>query len=100
MVRACPGCGRDQTDCRCEARPKAATGRAVARLRVEKRRGKPVTVCLFDGTPEADLRGLARDLRAVCGGGGTARGSEVELQGDHRAKLLDWLAERGYRVKG
>ena len=100
LIQTCPRCGRDRADCRCGPQPERPAGQPVARLRVEKRRGKPVTVCLFDGVPEADIRGLARDLRALCGSGGTAKGSEVELQGHHRAKLVDWLAERGYRVKG
>ena len=74
----------------------------VAKLRLEKsgRGGKTVTV--IDGLPRnADfLAALAGELKRACGTGGTAGESSVEIQGDHRPRLRELLARRGWTVKG
>jgi translation initiation factor 1 len=61
------------------------------------RRGKTVTV--VTGLPPADLRPVARELKRLCGSGGTVKEGTVEIQGDHRARILEHLAGR-YRLKG
>ena len=99
LADACPRCGEEESKCRCEA-PRGPRGTPVFRLRLERRRGKAVTICAADGLPEADLRELARGLKALCGSGGTVAGNEIELQGDQRERARSWLAERDHRVKG
>ena len=81
------------------ARPPSRGGGGV-RLRLERRAsGRMVTIVTgLPGTP-AQVALLARELRTVCGAGGTARGGEVELQGDQREKAAAALAARGLRVK-
>lgn len=75
-------------------------GPPIARLRLEKRRGRPVTVCVLEGVTEDDARAHARDLRELCGTGGTSRGGEFELQGDHRERVREFLSRRGLGVRG
>lgn len=75
-------------------------GPPLARLRLEKRRGKPVTVATVEGLTDAELRPLAKELKTLCGTGGTVKGSAIELQGDHRPTLRETLTRRGMRVKG
>lgn len=100
LSRSCPKCGKDDRDCRC-AQPMDKRGPTPPlRLRIEKRAGKPVTVCAAEGLAPAELRDLARDLKILCGSGGTVRGQTLELQGDHRDRLRGHLTGRGYRVKG
>lgn len=100
-IRACPTCGRDPDGCRCRpTRRSAERGRLVVRLRIEKRRGKPVTVCDFEGLAGIDLRPTAKELKTLCGTGGTVKGNEVELQGDHRQRVRPFFRDRGYTVKG
>jgi translation initiation factor 1 len=74
----------------------------IARLRIEKagRRGKTVTV--VEGLPrnEPFLKDLARELKRVCGTGGSVAEGRVELQGDQRARLRDHLDNKGWVVKG
>jgi translation initiation factor 1 len=60
------------------------------------RRGKTVT--LVTGVPPADLTALAGELKKLCGSGGAVKDGVVEIQGDHRAKILAHLEGR-YRVK-
>ena len=60
------------------------------------RRGKTVT--LVTGLPTADLRAVAAELKRLCGSGGAVKEGTVEIQGDHRARIMEHLGER-YRVK-
>jgi translation initiation factor 1 len=61
------------------------------------RRGKTVTV--VRGIPPDDLAAVASDLKRQCGSGGAAKDRVVEIQGDHRAKVVSRLESQGYRVK-
>ena len=61
------------------------------------RRGKTVTV--VRGIPPRDLAAVASDLKRQCGSGGAAKDGVVEIQGDHRAKVVSRLESQGYRVK-
>ena len=72
----------------------------LARLRLEQRRGKPVTVASLEGLDETRLRTLGKELKTLCGVGGTVKTGVLELQGDHRETLRRVLGERGVRVKG
>jgi translation initiation factor 1 len=60
------------------------------------RRGKTVTI--VTGLPPADLAPVARELKRLCGSGGAVKDGAVELQGDHRERVVAHLAGR-YRVK-
>lgn len=69
------------------------------RLNLENRRyGKAVTVLTIDGWPQDEVKGLATDLKTLLGTGGTAREGAVELQGDHRRRVKEWLQAKGYSV--
>ncbi|GAA4417035.1 translation initiation factor [Nibrella viscosa] len=61
--------------------------------------GKVVTAVKdFIGT-DADLTDLAKQLKNVCGSGGSAKDGEILIQGDHRDKVLTWLTSKGYKAK-
>lgn len=65
----------------------------------KRRAGKTVTVASgFTHTPESLAR-VAQALKKKCGSGGTAKDGEIEIQGDHAAKVADELRKLGYRVK-
>ena len=65
----------------------------------KRRAGKTVTVASgFEHTPES-LTKLATQLKKRCGSGGTAKGSEIEIQGDHASTVAGELGRLGYRVK-
>jgi translation initiation factor 1 len=65
----------------------------------KRRAGKTVTVASgFQHTPET-LASVAQTLKKKCGSGGTAKDGEIEIQGDHVAKVAAELQKLGYRVK-
>jgi translation initiation factor 1 len=72
----------------------------AAILRERKGRGgKTVTIIReLQLTPE-DLQALARQLKQLCGSGGTIKDSAIEIQGDHRQKISDRLRALGYKTK-
>jgi translation initiation factor 1 len=98
----CERCGAPLATCAC---PRDAAGKIVlprdqrVRVRREKRRGKIVTV-IGGLDPEAsDLAGLLKQFRTSLGTGGTVSEGEIELQGDHREKVLGVLRGMGYAAK-
>ena len=57
------------------------------------------TISVVRGLPARELEMVARDLKKLCGAGGTVKGGAVEIQGDHREKIAARLEAQGYRVK-
>jgi translation initiation factor 1 len=63
------------------------------------RKGKTVTVITgFQHSPES-LNKLLKQLKSQCGSGGTLKDDTLEIQGDHRQKLVKVLGDLGYKVK-
>lgn len=63
------------------------------------RKGKTVTVITgFQAKPET-LALLLKQLKSQCGTGGTVKDLEIEIQGDHKQKLVQILSGMGYKVK-
>lgn len=63
------------------------------------RKGKTVTTITgFQASPET-LAALLKQLKTQCGAGGTVKENEIEIQGDHKQKLLQVLTQIGYKVK-
>lgn len=86
--------------------PHAASGgtqKTIQRVRVfldtKKRRGKSVT-CItgIQHNPQV-IEDLAKTLKQLCGAGGTVKGKTIEIQGDHRPKIIARLKELGYQVQ-
>ena len=63
------------------------------------RKGKTVTVVTgFQHKPKT-LTKLLKKLKSQCGSGGTVKEDSLEIQGDHKQKLLTTLTELGYKAK-
>jgi translation initiation factor 1 len=99
--RICPGCVRPVAACVCGRAERLA--RAAGPVRVGRetqgRAGKGVTVVSGLAVPPAELEALARALKQSCGSGGTLRGAVIEIQGEHRDRVVAELARRGIAAK-
>ena len=81
------------------ANPAAAAGRVRVGREVAGRGGKGVSV--ISGLPLAAdaLEELATRLKKLCGAGGAVKDGTIEIQGDHRDRLVAELARLGYEAK-
>ncbi len=123
----CQRCEKPLADCRC---PRDATGQIrlpkdqPVRVRRETggRGGKTVTVIAGLDPAATDMTALLKELKAALGTGGAvkeaaastsqagSRGNSgrgapasvptIELQGDHRERVVDLLNAKGYPAKG
>ncbi len=63
------------------------------------RHGKQATLVTDLVCDDAALLDLARELKQLCGVGGSARGGEILIQGDQRDKVITHLRQKGFKVK-
>lgn len=100
--RMCPACRRPIAACSCAARHAAApSGDGIVRVSRETKGRGGKTVTLVRGVDlEADaLAALGKRLRSACGAGGTLRDGVIEIQGEHRERIVALLAAQGFSVK-
>ena len=65
----------------------------------KQRAGKPVTLVEEFNGPASQLLQLGKDLKVMCGVGGSVKEGCVLIQGDHRDKVVSRLEKDGYLVK-
>lgn len=63
------------------------------------RGGKTVTVISGFQTKAETIASLLKQLKALCGAGGTVKDNEIEIQGDHAQKIAQTLVQLGYKAK-
>jgi len=101
--RICPDCGNPIQVCTCKKKKSSPSIKrdGIVRLRIERkgRGGKSVT--LVEGLPadEVLLKDLAKELKRICGSGGSVKNGVIEIQGDVRDTALKILKDKGYTVK-
>jgi translation initiation factor 1 len=61
------------------------------------RRGKTVTV--VRGLAATELKAVGRDLKRLCGSGGSVKNGALEIQGDHRDTVVAHLQSVGRQVR-
>jgi len=99
----CEHCGAAMAECRC---PRGEDGRVVLPkdqpVRVSRKRvsgGRFVTTITGLVLGDEDKAAMLKRFKASLGTGGTIQDGCIELQGDHRDKLVDLLRQEGYRAK-
>ena len=80
---------------------KPPKGDGIVRIRRETsgRKGKGVTTVSGIELDAKALATLAKELKQLCGTGGSVKNHVIEIQGDHREKLRDTLEKKGFTVK-
>ena len=97
----CPKCHQLKTTCNCHSEPSAPNKSTIVRVGRETkgRRGKGVTIISDLPLDESGVTELATKLKTRLGTGGTVKEGRIEIQGDHRDRIIEELEGMGYRVK-
>ena len=92
MSKICDVCGLPEELCVCEE-----IAREVVKVFTVRRRfGKLMTIIEGIDEHDIDIKELTKTLKAKCACGGTAKNSQIELQGDHKVKVKEVLSEMGF----
>ncbi len=69
------------------------------RREIKGRGGK--TVCIIEGLScnDIDMKSLMKRLKKILGTGGAVKGRCLEIQGNHRDKLMELLQKEGIKAK-
>ena len=98
--RMCPDCRQPQAQCVCKAAAVPAGDGIVRVSRDTKGRGgKTTTVVKGVVLDAAALTALGKQLKALCGSGGTVKDGVIEVQGDHCDRIIEALKKQGHQVK-
>lgn len=96
----CPGCRQPVKQCVCRvAAVPAGDGTVRVSRETKGRAGKGVTLIRGLALDADALATMARSLKSFCGSGGTVKDGTIEIQGDHRNKLIEHLRAQGHSVK-
>jgi translation initiation factor 1 len=97
----CPVCRKALALCICKSvqAPLKTDGIVRVSRETKGRGGKGVT--LVKGVPLSGdaLTALGKQLKTACGSGGTVKDGVIEVQGDHRERVIELLNGHGYTVK-
>ncbi len=97
--KRCQRCG--SYPCRCpqpKSLPPQQQNPRIFRDR-KGRGGKTVTVIRALQLTDNDMKKLSKQLKKKCGSGGAMKDGNIEIQGDHREKILAELQKQGYKAK-
>ncbi|MBF0308292.1 MAG: translation initiation factor Sui1 [Magnetococcales bacterium] len=101
LGKMCPECGKPATNCICRKKGPVLPSDGVVRVQRETkgRGGKEVTVIKGVAGDPLFLAQLGKELKTLCGSGGTVKDGVIEVQGDHVERVMEHLQKRGMRVK-
>ncbi|HTC31120.1 MAG TPA: hypothetical protein VK702_10345 [Candidatus Acidoferrum sp.] len=68
-------------------------------IRVARERRRASVVSLVHGLAPHETGEIAKALKRHCGTGGTSKEGVVEIQGDHRERIVAWFLAQGRKAK-
>ncbi len=94
MPEVCPVCGLPKEICVCE---EIAREQQRINIYTTKRKfGKIMTSIEGIDEKQVDLKDLTKKLKSKLACGGTLKGNEIELQGDHKMRVREMLIGMGF----
>lgn len=96
----CQSCNQHKDVCICKDESAlVGDGNVKIMLDTKGRKGKGVSVITGLAVTDKELKTLAKELKNLCGTGGSVKNNTIEIQGDHRDKLLQALAKKNIKAK-
>ena len=93
-MTVCEICGLPKELCVCEEIAREIQNVKVYTVR--RRFGKLMTIVEGIDEHDIDIKELTKELKNKCACGGTAKNGQIELQGDHKRKVKEVLANMGF----
>jgi len=106
LNKKCPKCREVISECVCLPDADFIIQNIVAHVRVEKQGRSGKIVSVIDRLPKNELflKDLTTKLKKKCGSGGTylmdGKDGVIEIQGDKRVVIRDFLDKEGIKCKG
>jgi translation initiation factor 1 len=99
--KMCPECRKPIAECVCNRNTAIPVSDGIVRISRETkgRKGKGVTLIKGLTLDAPALAQLGKQLKAVCGSGGTVKDGMIEIQGDHCERATENLKKQGWVVK-
>ncbi len=94
MSEICSTCGLPKELCVCETIAKES--QKIKVYTIKKKFGKLYTIVEGMDEKEIDLKELSKKLKSKFACGGTAKEGRIELQGDHKQKVMEALVSIGF----
>ncbi len=94
MSEVCQTCGLPKELCVCESIAKES--QKIKVYTVEKKFGKVYTVIEGIGDKQISLKDLTKKLKNKLACGGSVNDEKIELQGNHKQKIMPVLVEAGF----
>lgn len=100
LGKTCPQCKQALSSCQCSKQVTYEKSDTLIVSRETKgRKGKGVTLIKGIGGSEKELKDFAKVLKQQCNCGGTVKDGVIEIQGDHRDAIKNFLIKKNYQVK-
>ena len=94
MSEICSTCGLPKELCVCETIAKES--QRIKVYSVKKKFGKIYTIVDGIDEKEIDIKDLTKRLKSKFACGGTSKQGRVELQGNHKANIKQFLVQMGF----
>lgn len=94
MNEVCDSCGLPKELCVCETIAKEK--QKITVKMIKQRYKKLYTIVQGIDAKTIDLKELVKNMKSKFACGGTYKNNQIELQGDHRAKMKEFLVKQGF----
>ncbi|TDO96788.1 translation initiation factor [Marinomonas balearica] len=95
----CPDCREPIDECNCNEGQLLGDGNIKVMLETKGRKGKGVTLISGFALTLDETKDIAKKLKASCGSGGSVKNKAIEIQGDHRDKVMEFLKKNDFKAK-
>ena len=97
MSEICSTCGLPKELCVCETIAKESQRIVISTIK--RKFGKKYTIVEGIDSKQIDIKETTKKLKNKLACGGTTKGNTIELQGDHKVKVRDFLIELGFALE-